>query len=36
MLREGDDIALLANGVLVARALEAAEKLHGAGLRRGC
>jgi len=27
-LREGDDIALLANGVLVARALQAAEKLH--------
>jgi transketolase len=31
-LREGDDIALLANGVLVARALQAAEKLHERGV----
>src|ERR1017187_6187192 len=31
-LREGDDIALLANGVLVARALQAAEKLHERGI----
>jgi len=32
MLRGGDDIALLANGVLVVRALEAAEKLHERGI----
>jgi transketolase len=31
-LRKGDDIALLANGVLVARALEAAENLHQRGI----
>jgi transketolase len=31
-LREGDDIALLANGVLVARALQAAETLHERGV----
>jgi len=32
MLREGDDVALLANGVLVTRALEAAEMLHERGI----
>jgi len=31
-LRKGDDIALLANGVLVARALEAAQSLHRRGI----
>jgi transketolase len=32
MLREGNDVALLANGVLVSRALEAAEMLHELGI----
>ena len=31
-LRQGDDIALLANGILVSRALEAAELLHVRGI----
>lgn len=32
LLREGDDVALLANGIMVARALEAAEGLHRRGV----
>ena len=32
ILREGNDVALLANGILVTRALEAAEMLHGLGI----
>jgi transketolase len=32
VLREGDDVALLANGILVSRALEAAELLHARGI----